>query len=124
MGPSFLLPDNVARDHGVGTELPIESLQGKQLQITLGITRTVQEASLQLSVMGSADGQTWKRVATFPPKSYCGSYSCRLDLRSQPDVRLLRAAWTMSRWSHNAEGAVFGFHVLLDEAHALAAGAA
>ena len=59
MVPRFLLPETVARQDGAGSEVALDS-GGIALQLTLGITRIIEEASLDVSICGSPDGQPSK----------------------------------------------------------------
>jgi len=108
----FLLPETVARQDGMGTEMTFER---KVIQLTLGITRTISQESLEVSVWGSADGEQWRPLVAFPQKSYCGTYSTQLDLTHHEDVRYLRAHWKMGLWIHDERAPLFGFYVRADE---------
>jgi hypothetical protein len=76
---------------------------------------------MEVSVLGSPDGREWRCLASFPQKSYCGSYCLELDLSCHPDVRLLRAQWKMGRQSQRP---LFGFDVFVEELKLQHAGAA
>lgn len=110
MVPRFLLPETVARQDGAGSEVALDG-SGIALQLTLGITRIIEEASLDVSICGSPDGQQWLPLAAFPEKSYCGNYSMLLDLSRHPEIRHLRAEWKMGRWGQKQTGPLFGFYV-------------
>jgi hypothetical protein len=114
------LPESIARADGMGPEIDLGSKRGKLLVLTLGITRILEQESLELSVWGSPDGQRWgsKPLAKFPPKFYCGLYSILLNLGSQSDVRFVRVHWTMSRWSKRENMPMFGFFVYAEESGA------
>jgi len=116
----FLLPESIARADGTGPEIDLGSKRGKLLVLTLGITRILEQESLELSVCGSPDGQKWgsKPLAKFPPKFYCGLYSILLNLGSQNDVRFVRVQWKMSRWSKRESMPMFGFYVYAEESGA------
>jgi len=113
----FLLPESIARADGMGPEIDLGSKRGKLLVLTLGITRILEQESLELSVWGSPDGEQWgaKPLAKFPPKYYCGLYSILLNLGAQRDVRFVRVQWTMSRWSKRESMPMFGFYVYAEE---------
>jgi hypothetical protein len=117
---NFLLPESIARADGTGPEIDLASKRGKLLVLTLGITRILEQESLEVTVWGSADGENWdsKPMAKFPPKFYCGLYSILLNLGSRPDVRFLRINWTMSRWSKRESLPMFGFYVYAEESGA------
>jgi len=116
MLPQFLLPETVARQDGMGAEVPFER---KIVELTLGITRIIARESLEVSVWGSADGEHWRPLAAFPQKFYCGNYSLVLDMTRHPDVRYLRAQWKMGRWTrcsnHDERAPLFGFYLRTQE---------
>ena len=117
---NFLLPESIARADGIGPEIDLGSKRGKLLVLTLGITRILEQESLEVTVWGSSDGEKWdsKPLAKFPPKFYCGLYSILLNLGSRADVRFLRIHWTMSRWSKRESSPMFGFYVYAEESGA------
>jgi hypothetical protein len=120
MLPNFLLPESIARSDGKGPEVALGSKQGKLLVLTLGITRILEQESLEVSVWGSTDGETWgsRPLATFPPKFYCGIYSILLNLASSQDVQFVRVQWKMSRWSRQEFTPMFGFYLYAEESGA------
>ena len=68
--------------------------------MTLGITRIIEQESLDVSIWGSEDGNEWgtKPLLAFPQKFYCGTYQILVDLSAHPDVRHVRAKWAVNRW--------------------------
>jgi len=100
MLPQFLLPETTVREAGTGPQIDLGDHQGEMLIATLGITRIIEQESLDLSIWGSADGADWgaKPVATFPQKFYCGTYQILIDLSEHPDVKHLRVKWAVNRW--------------------------
>jgi hypothetical protein len=117
---NFLLPESIARADGTGPEIDLGSKRGKLLVLTLGITRILEQESLEVTVCGSADGEKWESLplVKFPPKFYCGLYSILLNLGSRNDVRYLRVHWKMSRWSKRESMPMFGFYVYAEESGA------
>lgn len=117
---SVLLPESIARADGAGPEIDLGPQKGKLLVLTLGITRILEQESLEVTVWGSADGEKWgaKPLAKFPPKFYCGLYSILLNLGSREDVRFLRVHWKMRRWSKRETMPMFGFYVYGEESGA------
>ena len=113
MLPKSLLPETIARANGVGPVIDVSQEAGRLLVLTLGITRIIEQESLELSVWGSLDGSNWgtKPLAFFPQKSYCGMYSILLNLSGQPEVRYLRVQWKMNRWTKGNPNPLFGFYV-------------
>ena len=96
----FLLPETTVREAGAGSEIDLGGQMGGTLLLTLGITRIIEQQSIDISIWGSADGTEWgaKPVASFPQKFYCGTYQIVLDLTDRPQVRYLRAKWQVNRW--------------------------
>jgi hypothetical protein len=117
---NVLLPESIARADGAGPEIDLGPRRGKLLVLTLGITRILEQESLEVTVYGSPDGERWeaKPLAKFPPKFYCGLYSILLNLDSRSDVKFLRVHWKMSRWSKRETMPMFGFYVYVEESGA------
>lgn len=113
----FLLPETVVREDGAGTPIELASAQGRALHLTLGVTRIIEQESLELSIWGSADGVAWgpAPLASFPQKFYCGTYSLALDLSRHPGVKYLRVQWKLNRWGRGDAKPLFGFFVFAEE---------
>jgi len=114
MRPVFLLPETVSRQNGASTEVALAQ-SGRPMRLTLGITRIIEQESLDVSILGSHDKEQWTELASFPHKCYCGTYSMLLDLARHPEVRYLRAAWRMGRWAKRELAPLFGFYLLAEE---------
>jgi hypothetical protein len=117
MVTAFLVPELVSREDGAGPALDLGVAAGKSVLLTLGITRIIEQESLDLSIWGSADGQNWgaKPLHSFPQKFYCGTYSLLVDLSDKPEVRYLQARWKMGRWGRGELKPLFGFYVFAEE---------
>jgi len=115
---AFLVPETTVREDGSGPILDLGSSQGKSLTLTLGITRIVEQESLDLSIWGSSDQENWgaRPLAAFPQKFYCGVYQMPLNLAAQPDLRYLKAQWKVNRWGRGAPAPLFSFYVFAEEA--------
>jgi hypothetical protein len=100
MLPQFLLPETTVREAGTGAEIHLGDEPGDTLIVTLGITRIIEQESIDVSIWGSADGAQWgsKPVASFPQKFYCGTYQILIDLSDRPEVRYLCVKWQVNRW--------------------------
>jgi len=126
MLPNFLLPEQVVRQDGESAPFALDTPRESGLTITLGITRIIEQESLDLSIWGSADGQTWgdKPLLKFPQKFYCGTYTLLLDLSERPDVRHIKVAWKLNRWGRGEPTPLFGLYVFAQASPiALAVGA-
>jgi hypothetical protein len=124
MLPNFLVADSVRREDGMSDPVEIGPAAGRIVHLTLGITRIIEQESLDVSIWASKDGQDWgtKPVASFPQKFYCGTYSVLVDLADAPEARYLRIQWKMSRWGRGDPKPLFGFYVFAQESeiHSLA----
>ena len=120
-------PRGRPREGGAGPVLSLGGRAGDTLLITLGITRIIEQQSLDISIWGSADGTDWgpKPLAAFPQKFYCGSYQIVLDLSARPEVTHLRAQWQASRWGRGDSRPLFSVYMFAQPmAHEAAAVAA
>ncbi len=120
----WILPESVARQDGTGADIVLGANRGKFLLLTLGITRTLEQESLEVSIWGSPDRRNWDKLHVFPQKFYCGTYPLHLDLSRFPETRYLRAQWRMNRWGQAEAAPLFGFYLLADEPRLQAVGAA
>ena len=113
MLPQFLLPETTVRDAGTGPEISLGEHQGNCLVLTLGITRIIEQESIDLSIWGSANGSDWgsKPLMSFPQKFYCGTYQLVLDLSDFPEITHLRAKWAVNRWGKGNAKPMFGIYV-------------
>jgi hypothetical protein len=124
MTPVFAFAETVVREDGHSPEIVLDASTGRVLMLTLGITRVLERETLEVSIQGSRDGSIWQRVAAFPKKSYCGTYSLLMDLTGQPEMRFLRIHWSVNRWDNAMQKPVFAFFVSGEELRARVAGAA
>lgn len=117
MLPNFLLPEAVIREDGAGPVFDLGPSHGELVLITLGISRILEQESLDLSIWGSPDQNDWgaKPLAAFPQKFYCGSYQLIIDLASRPEVRFLRANWKVGRWGHGETKPLFEVYVFAEK---------
>jgi hypothetical protein len=113
----FLVPaKTVVTSKGDGTTVDISSVVNRTFLLLLNITAVIEQESLDVSVWGSADGQTWttKPLATFPQKFYPGEHPLLLDLAGE-DVKYLRAHWEVNRWGRGSEQPMFEFGLMATE---------
>jgi len=115
--PNFLVQETLVREDGTSAEIELGPARGKPLLLTLGITRIIEQESLELSIWGSADKTNWgaKPVISFPQKFYCGTYQILLDLASHPDVAYVRAQWKLNRWGRGDPKPLFAFYLFAQE---------
>jgi len=118
MLPSFLLPEAVIREDGEGPVIGLGSSSGKPLLLTLGITRIIEQESLDISIWGSPDQTNWsaKPIGSFSQKFYCGTYQLIIDLTGYPNVQYLKAKCKVSRWGRGEPKPLFGAYLFAQEA--------
>ena len=114
---SFILPETTIREAGTGPVVDLGENRGNLLLLTLGITRIIEQESLDISIWGSADGAEWgaKPLLSFPQKFYCGTYQIMLDLREHADLRFLRVKYQAHRWGKGDPKPLFGAYVFAQE---------
>ena len=115
MLPEFLLPETTVREAGTGPEMSFGSEQAGTLILTLGITRIIEQESIDISIWGSADGADWgaKPIASFPQKFYCGTYQIFCDLSGRPEIKHLRAKWAVNRWGKGDPKPLFSIYLFV-----------
>ena len=115
MVPGFLLPETTIREAGTSPAYDLAESAGSVVLLTLGITRIIEQESLDVSIWGSADGNEWgaKALTSFPQKFYCGTYQILLDLSAHPDARYLRAKWGVARWGKGDPKPLFGAYLFV-----------
>lgn len=121
--PELFVPELVAREDGVSDEITLGTSSGKPLLVTLGITRILEQESLDVSIWGSADREQWRQIAAYPQKFYCGTYLLMVDLSRERHIRYLRVQWRMGRWGEFDPTPVAGFYVSAEELNYQTAGA-
>src|SRR5260370_653295 len=113
MLPEFLLTETTVREAGTGPAVVLGEQKGGTLVLTLGITRIIEQESIDLSIWGSADGTDWgaKPVTSFPQKFYCGTYQIFCDLTNRPEIKHLRAKWVVNRWGKGDTKPLFSIYL-------------
>ena len=115
---TFLVPDGtVVTAKGDSAAADISGAVHRIFLLTLQIKEVIEQESLDVSILGSADGNSWapKALLTFPQKFYRGQHPLLLDLSSQPEVKFLRAHWEVNRWGRGSETPRFEIALTLKE---------
>jgi hypothetical protein len=115
---SFLIPEKtVVNAKGDGPAVDVNGAANRVFLLSLNITGIVEQESLDVSILGSADGTTWapKPLTNFPQKFYQAQHPLLLDLTGQANVKFLRAHWEVARWGRGSETPMFEFHVTIRE---------
>ena len=111
-----------------GPTQDIQTSQTRTFLCTLTITDQIEQESLDVSVWGSEDGQSWlpKPLLKMPQQFYRGVTRQAIDLTLRPEVKFVRARWDLFRWGRVAPMPMFvaGFRLEEIPAFARTAGAA
>ena len=107
----------VVNSKGEGPTVEVGDAVTRVFLVALEITNIIEQESLDLSILGSADGITWgaKPLLAYPQKFYRGQSPLLLDLTTHPDVKFVRAHWDVARWGRGVETPMFEFGVRLRE---------
>lgn len=105
--------DTLTEASGDGQSVEVLRDGPRLFVLCLDITEQLEQQSLELSIYGSSDGQTWGAMPLlkFPQRFYRGSTQMVLDLSERPDVRFLRARWELNRWGRGLPRPRFRFGV-------------
>jgi hypothetical protein len=116
MLPEFLIPETTVREAGSGLVLSLGEECGGVLLLTLGITRIVEQESLDVSIWGSEGGNHWgaKPILAFPQKFYCGTYQVQIDLSDRPEIKCLQAKWQVNRWGRGRPTPLFTIYLFAE----------
>jgi len=123
MLPSFLIHETTVRESGESSSFSIEPYRDRNLMLTLGIMRAMEQESLDVDLFASPDGTKWPAtpVASFTRKYYCGTYQLVL---SGVDGRFVKAVWKVNRWGRGEDRPFFKFYLFAQEARVCAAAGA
>jgi hypothetical protein len=124
MSPAFLVPESTVHSNGEGQPFELSADRPAILLVTLGITGTVEQEALLVSLHGSADGVDWSPapLAFFPQKFYKGVSSVAVNLEAHPDIRFLRAQWKVSRWGRGDKTPSFTWYLFAESGSPVTAG--
>jgi hypothetical protein len=94
---------------GDGTSFNISESASRTFMCRLTVTEQVEQESLEVSIWGSADGETWpkKPLLKLPQQFYRGTTKMVLDLSLRPEVKIIRAHWDLNRWGRVAPTPMF-----------------
>jgi len=115
---TFLVPEKtVVNAKGDGPTVDVSSAANRVFLLTLNITNIIEQESLDVRILGSADGATWtpKPIALFPQKFYRAQHPMLLDITEHPEIKFVRAHWEVNRWGRGTETPMFEFHVTMRE---------
>ncbi len=116
MLPGFFVPETTIDSNGSSAPIDLGGSAGQMLLLTLGILDIVEQESLDVSLWGSADGETWGAapIRTFPQKFYRGTCQILCPLDAHPDVRYLRVDWKVHRWGVGSKTPMFKLYLFAE----------
>lgn len=115
MPPAFIIPEITVSAAGESEPFDLGA-SDSPLLLTFGITKVIEQQSVDLLMLGSPDGATWSRLAAFPQKFYTGVWSLVLDRARHPETRFLRAQWKLNRWGRGEKTPLFTFYLVAEPA--------
>ena len=105
-----LIPRNTKMQaNGNGDSFDVSRSSTRTFLCVLIVTDQLEQESLDVSIYGSVDGETWtsKPLLKLPQQFYRGHAKMVLDLSLRPDIKFLRARWELNRWGRGAPLAMF-----------------
>jgi hypothetical protein len=100
-----LIPPNTKMEsNGDGASFDISGSATRTFLCFLAVTDQLEQESLDISIYGSTDGQTWtpKPLLKLPQQFYRGHTKMVLDLSLRPEIKFIRASWELHRWGRGA----------------------
>jgi hypothetical protein len=105
-----LIPaDTRMEANGDGVSFNISESASRTFLCRLTVTEQTEQESLEVSIWGSADGETWskKPLLKLPQQFYRGTTKMVLDISLRPEVKFIRAHWDLNRWGRVAPTPMF-----------------
>jgi hypothetical protein len=94
---------------GDGASFDISQSASRTYLCRLTVTEQIEQESLDVSIWGSPDGETWPKrpLLKLPQQFYRGTTKMVLDLSLRPEVKFIRARWELNRWGRVAPTPLF-----------------
>jgi hypothetical protein len=100
-----LIPPNTRMEANCdGATFDVSTSGTRTFLCLLTVTEQIEQESLDVSIYGSADGETWskKPLLKLPQQFYRGKTKLVLDLSLRPEMKFIRARWELNRWGRGA----------------------
>src|SRR5213593_2799113 len=109
MNLNLIPADSRLEANGDGAAFDISASDTRTFLCRLTVTDQIEQESLDVSIWGSADGETWtkKPLLKLPQQFYRGDTKMVLDLSLRPEIRFIRARWELNRWGRVAPTPMF-----------------
>jgi hypothetical protein len=95
--------------NGDGPAFDISASPTRTFLCCLTVTDQIEQESLDVSIWGSAEGETWTKrpLLKLPQQFYRGTTKMILDLSLRPEIKFIRARWELNRWGRVAPTPMF-----------------
>lgn len=116
-------PGTQLTENGHGSTADIGASQTRTFYCLLEVTDQIEQESVDIAIWGSADGEAWpsQPILKLPQQFYRGETRAVLDLTFFPEVKLIRAAWSVNKWGRGAPLPSFVLGLRLSEMPAMPA---
>ncbi len=114
-------PGTRVEGNGDGEKYDLSGSATRTFLCTLEITDQIEQESLDVSIWGSEDGESWgtKPLLKLPQQFYRGETRAVLDVSLRPQVKFIRAKWELFRWGRVAPLPMFVMGLRLEEVAAM-----
>jgi len=105
-----LIPANsLMNANGDGPAFDISRSPTRTFLCCLTVTDQIEQESLDVSIWGSAEGETWTKrpLLKLPQQFYRGTTKMILDLSLRPEIKFIRARWELNRCGRVAPTPMF-----------------
>ena len=111
----LVAPDTLMESNAGGEAIDVGGSASRTFLCTLVISDQIEQESLDVSIWGSADGQSWatQPLLRLPQRFYRGETRGVLELALRPEVKFIRAKWDVFKWGRGAPVPMFraGLHL-------------
>jgi hypothetical protein len=108
-------PNTLVQESGHSEAIDIRATTTRTFFCILLIRDQIEQESVDVSIWGSADGDSWgtQPLLKLPQQFYRGETRAVLELTLAPEVNFIRAAWDLNRWGRVAPLPMFvlGLHL-------------
>jgi len=122
-----LIPaDTKMESNSDGASFDVSQSPTRTFLCELTVSDQIEQESLDVSIFGSADGETWTKnpLLKLPQQFYKGKTKLILDLSLRAEVKFIRARWELHRWGRGAPLPMFIAGLELVEVPAMSRGVA
>jgi hypothetical protein len=111
-----LIPQGtLLQENGHGETVEVRASSTRTFYCTMLIREQIEQESVDVSIWGSADGESWgtQPLLKLPQQFYRGETRAVLELTLVPEVNFIRPGWDLNRWGRVAPLPMFvlGLHL-------------